>query len=158
MPNSTLKQSGFTLVEVLIATFILASALLGYAATQATSLKNAKSSYYRTQATQLAADLIDRIRTNNNEEALTAYKDGGEDPGVSHVDNNCLDYQAGCTPAAMAQTDLKQWSDNITAAIPRATGKLEEAGGLYTITITWGDSAAIDPENPNTSFTTTFRL
>lgn len=147
------NQKGFTLVEVLVAAFILATALLGYGATQALSLKNAKSAYHRSQATNLASDLVDRIRTNNDPAALAEYQARGSTPGQLTEVAGCTNASSGCTPVQMADTDLRQWSDNIGRAIRGGTGTLTFAGGLYTITITWTDSTGTQ-----TNFTTTFRL
>ena len=58
------KNTGFTLIEVLIAMLVLAVGLLGLAGLQATSLKNNQSAYNRSQATQLAYDIADRMRSN----------------------------------------------------------------------------------------------
>ena len=58
------KNAGFTLIEVLIAMLVLAVSLLGLAGLQATSLRNNQSAYNRSQATQLAYDLADRMRAN----------------------------------------------------------------------------------------------
>jgi type IV pilus assembly protein PilV len=58
------KISGFTLIEVLIAMLILSVGLLGLAGFQASSARNNTSAYNRSQATQLAYDLADRIRAN----------------------------------------------------------------------------------------------
>ena len=57
-------NTGFTLIEVLIAMLVLAVGLLGLAGLQATSLKNNQSAYNRSQATQLAYDMADRMRAN----------------------------------------------------------------------------------------------
>ena len=58
------KNTGFTLIEVLIAMLVLAVGLLGLAALQASSLRNAQSAYNRSLATELAYDLADRMRAN----------------------------------------------------------------------------------------------
>ncbi len=60
-------NTGFTLIEVLIAMLVLAVGLLGLAGLQATSLRNNQSAYNRSQATQLAYDLADRMRANFTE-------------------------------------------------------------------------------------------
>ena len=59
------KNAGFTLIEVLIAMLVLAVGLLGLAGLQATSLRNNQSAYNRSQATQLAYDIADRMRANS---------------------------------------------------------------------------------------------
>ena len=58
------KNTGFTLIEVLIAMLVLAGGLLGLAGLQATSLSNGQSAYNRSQATQLAYQLADNMRAN----------------------------------------------------------------------------------------------
>ena len=62
--NKMKTHSGFTLIEVLISMLILAVGLLGLAGLQATGLRNNLSAYNRSQATQLAYDMADRMRAN----------------------------------------------------------------------------------------------
>ena len=57
-------NSGFTLIEVLIAMLVLAVGLLGLAGMQATGIRNNLSAYNRSLATQLAYDMADRMRSN----------------------------------------------------------------------------------------------
>ena len=163
------KNTGFTLVEVLIAILVLAVGLLGLAGLQATSLSNSQSAYNRSLATQLAYDLADRIRANNDPagSALAAYI-----AGVPAANANCKN-TTGCSPAQMAQNDLYEWNcavaggcqndaPPIAAALPGGTGlpiTVTVVGGVnvYTITISWTD------KNNNgipelTTFTTSFRL
>ena len=58
------RQSGFSLLEVLIAIVVTSIGLLGLAAMQATGLRNNHSAYHRSQATVLAYDIADRMRSN----------------------------------------------------------------------------------------------
>ncbi len=62
--NRRSRQSGFSLLEVLIAIVITSIGLLGLAAMQATGLRNNHSAYHRSQATVLAYDIADRMRSN----------------------------------------------------------------------------------------------
>jgi type IV pilus assembly protein PilV len=55
---------GFTLIEVLVAIVVLAFGLLGFALLQTMSVRFTQSANYRTQATNLAYDLIDQMRAN----------------------------------------------------------------------------------------------
>ncbi|WP_457319849.1 type IV pilus modification protein PilV, partial [Stenotrophomonas sp. P5_B8] len=57
-------QAGFTLLEVLIAIVVLAFGLLGFAMLQTTSVRFVQSANYRTQATNLAYDLTELMRSN----------------------------------------------------------------------------------------------
>ena len=64
MQNSYPSMQGFTLIEVLIAVLVLSIGLLGLASLQAASLKNNYGAYMRSQASILANDMADRIRSN----------------------------------------------------------------------------------------------
>ncbi len=63
-------QSGFTLIEILIAVFVLAVGLLGVAALQMTSLVNGQEGAVRTQALSIANDLAARVRLNGPTAAI----------------------------------------------------------------------------------------
>lgn len=53
------------MIEVLIALVVLALGLLGFALLQTMNLRYTQSANYRTQATNLAYDLLDQMRANN---------------------------------------------------------------------------------------------
>jgi len=143
------KNTGFTLIEVLIAMLVLAVGLLGLAGLQATSLKNNQSAYNRSQATQLAYDLADRMRANVA--GKTTYT-----TGTATATAACLT-TAGCSKEAMAENDLKAWNDAITATLPGGTGTIAVNAGVFTITITWDDDHdGVTTNNPN--FQTSFQL
>jgi len=146
------KNTGFTLIEVLIAMLVLAVGLLGLAGLQATSLKNNQSAYNRSQATQLAYDLADRMRANVA--GKTTYT-----TGTATATSACLT-TTGCTKEAMAENDLKEWNDAISATLPSgATGTVTSpSAGVYTITINWDDNrdGSVNTSDPN--FQTSFQL
>lgn len=154
-PN-TKMQSGFTLIEALIAVVILAIGLLGIAGLQATNLKNNLSAYNRSQATMLAYDMADRIRANSTEANLLATS--------AYVAASTASEQAtcknttGCLPALMAQNDRAQWNANISNALPSGTGSItvDAASRTYTITITWDDNRNGSADDPN--FQMSFRI
>jgi type IV pilus assembly protein PilV len=144
------KKTGFTLIEVLIAMVVLAVGLLGLAGLQATSLKNNQSAYNRSQATQLAYDLADRMRANTGAAAsyLTAAAGNA----------NCSS-TTGCSATDMAKNDLFEWNAAISQALPAgAVGSIALAGGIYTITINWDDNRddAVNSSDPN--FQMSFQL
>jgi len=57
----------------------------------------------------------------------------------------------------MAENDLKEWNDAITATLPGGTGTIAVDSGVFTITITWDDDHdGITTNNPN--FQTSFQL
>ena len=71
--KSMIRQKGFTLLEVLVAVLVLAIGLLGLAGLQATSLRVNQSASMRSQATNLAYDMADRIRANRGAALAGSY-------------------------------------------------------------------------------------
>jgi len=63
------RQSGVTLIEVLITLLVLSVGLLGLAALQGFSLQAGQVSYLRTQATNLAYEVADHARAHRAEVA-----------------------------------------------------------------------------------------
>lgn len=57
-------QAGFSLVEVLVAVFVLSVGMLGLAALQVAGLRSNESAQQRTDVTLAAYDVIDRLRAD----------------------------------------------------------------------------------------------
>ena len=110
------KQSGFTLVEVLVAALLLSIGLVGLAGLQAAALSNNQSSFMRSQVTALAYDLADRMRSNIVGSNANAY-----DPATAAVVATCKS-NVGCTPLELAQNDLAEWNAAITTYLPMGQG------------------------------------
>jgi len=162
------KDSGFTLIEVLISTLVLAVGLLGLAGLQAASIKNNLSAYNRSQATQLAYDMADRMRANKNESldpatgnviAAGTYLTVTMAPATAAAQSGCTT-TTGCTGAQMAQNDLFQWNAALTGTLPSGTGTITvvAATRVFTITVNWDDNrdGAVNASDPN--FSVSFQL
>lgn len=160
------KNSGFTLIEVLIATLVLAVGLLGLAGLQAASIKNNLSAFNRSQTTQLAYDMADRMRANKNESvdpttgnviAASTYLAMASTAAV--VQASCAT-TTGCTAAQMAQNDLFQWNAALTNTLPSGTGTITAVAAtrVFTITVNWDDNrdGAVNASDPN--FSVSFQL
>jgi type IV pilus assembly protein PilV len=146
------KNTGFTLIEVLIAMLVLAVGLLGLAGLQATSLRNNQSAYNRSQATQLAYDLADRMRANvSGKTTYTVIL-----PSSATAKANCLS-TTGCSPADMAENDLFEWNGAVSNTLPSGIGTVAVTTNIYTIRITWDDDQDGDDSN-NPNFQTRFQL
>jgi type IV pilus assembly protein PilV len=132
------KHDGFTLIEVLIAVVILAGGLLGLAALQAAGLSNSQSSYNRSQATQLAYDIADRMRANPKKAAnyLTTFMKPSDANASATA---CSSSANSCTPEQLAEKDLDDWSDDLATLLPFGEGEIRLVGFVYTVTVKWDD-------------------
>ena len=136
------KHKGFTLVEVLVALVVMSVGMLGIAALYLEGLRAGRTALYRTTAVNLAADMADRIRANQN--AGVAY--AGTGPGA---DSACVNGPVDCTAAQLADDDWFSWSNQLDAQLPNgASGEVEIAGAApatYTITVAWPEIGQEEP-------------
>lgn len=144
-------ERGFSLIEVLVALLVLSIGLLGLAALQTTSLKYNTDSYTRTQATLLAYDIADRMRSN-----LVGVSAGNYDVSATTAASKIAAYNsckgsasgcgcnltgANCTTSNLATYDLGKWYERLAAVLPDASSNLatisRTSSNLVTITIQW---------------------
>ena len=120
------RGRGFSLIEVLVALLVLSIGLLGLAALQVQGLRFNHDALIRTQATNLAYDIVDRMRANRaNVAAYTAADPGG-----------------ACDPlAAGAAMDLTCWYDDLAATLPGGDGVIADnaTANFFDITVRWVD-------------------
>jgi type IV pilus assembly protein PilV len=134
------RNHGFSLVEVLVALLVLSIGLLGLAALQTTSLQYNTGSYFRTQATFLAYDIIDRMRANLG---AVANSDGNgyDQPTSANVTAGTNCDTTACSAAQLALYDVKKWYDRAVATLPEAANSPPtiqvDTGNVVTITINW---------------------
>jgi type IV pilus assembly protein PilV len=160
------RQSGFTLIETLIALLVISVGLLSVAGLQLLSKRSNYDAAQRTTAAHLAYDLLERMR--NNPAGLINYMPGdtlggnvlGDGPDVM-----CTDAGVSCDPEELAAFDLWQWEELLDGALETVGG--EAAGGLvnptacitgpgfggsgvYTVAIAWrGLTGSADPGDVN---------
>jgi len=139
------KNTGFTLIEVLVALIVLSGGLLGLAALQASSLSNNQSAYNRSQATQLTYDIADRMRANVvNANLLSASTYITVAPNAATGQPDCLAISSSCTSSDMAQNDLFEWNSAVSATLPGCSNfncvSIAVNGTIFTITVNWDDN------------------
>jgi len=141
------KESGFSMVEVLVALVVLAIGLLGIAALYLNSLQSGRTAIYRTQAITLAADLADRIRMNRTAQA--AY-------GTLFADNEAVvgtcSTTGGCSDADLASTDLANWKAEIAQQLPNGQGQVAvtmpvavDEPTTYVVIVRWAEVGEAAP-------------
>ena len=133
------KQDGFTLLEVLIALLVLSIGLLGLAALQTTGLRSNQMATMRTQATQRAYDMSDRMRANQAGVDAQSYVQSTTSD-IPSVAVNCT--TATCTSAQMVVFDKANWLTEVTR-LPGGRGRItRDASGAFvqhTVTIFWDE-------------------
>jgi type IV pilus assembly protein PilV len=137
----TLPARGFTLVEVLVALVVLAVGLLGVAVLTVGSLRGTRSALERSQAANLAGDMLERIRANVAAGNAYDTADGTPDPRLEPA---CERGDGRCEPAVMASHDLARWLHDVTGSLPGATGSVDvvavtAAQHRYAITVGWSE-------------------
>lgn len=158
----TKTQSGFTLLEILVAIVVLSLGLIGLAGLQAASLSNNQTAYYRGIATQQAYDIADRLRANLAGVGAPNYSYNNLTVGLPAGNPNC--FAAACTPANMAISDHRQWNTVNATLLPNGNGTVVCADGpaaagctaatgnwVFNITIMWtekGIGVVADPSCP----------
>ncbi len=124
-------MTGFSLLEVLIAVFVLAIGLLGLINLQMTSIKNNQSALFRTSAIILSYDLIDRIRLNRTADYTLTM---------------------ATTPsgATRKDTDLIAWTAALADTLPAGDGSVSLSGDIVTVVVQWDDSRGTQGSNLQT--------
>ena len=152
------QQSGFTMLEVLVAIVVLSFGLLGLAGLQADGLRNNTSAYLRSQATLMAYDMLDRMRAN-----MQGVESGDYNNLMSTTpsDPGCI--STGCSVALMASHDAYEWSQKLAELLPSGQGLVTGSGqgSIFTITVMWdeqrsgatGTNCSGDPAVDLTCFT-----
>lgn len=107
-------NSGFSLLEVLVACTVFSLGLAGFAAMLLTSIIGSTHAHREGLAAMAAASLSEQIRLNPA--ALNRYLDPPE-----HISRICTG-ESLCTPEQQADYDLKLWQLELADSIPNARG------------------------------------
>jgi len=127
MNASIASMKGASLIEVLVTMVILAIGLLGLAALQASNMRNAQNAYYRSQATILASNILDRMRVNRAAAADYVVAVGSTTAAGSN---------------AIAVADVSAWKTALANELPDGEGSLAVSGNLVTVHVEWDDRRA----------------
>ncbi len=138
------------MIEVSVALLILSFGMLGIVGVQAVSLKANQGAYFRTIATTLSVDIVERMRAN-----LVGVENGDYDDVAGAATAACFT-AAGCSPAQMAAQDVIDWTALVAAALPSgdavvcldsspndgtaAANACDGAGTVYAIKVWWDDN------------------
>lgn len=113
------RQQGSSLVEVMIALFVLAIGILGVLAMQTTSMKYNQSAYSYSQAVYLANDMAERIRSNF--QVASTYATVAIPTDAAGIDK-CK--TSACNAADLVAWDLLNWNTAIQNRLPMGKGAI----------------------------------
>lgn len=106
------KQSGFSMLEVLVSLLIILLGALGMAGIQMLSINNTEIARYQSLAALLASSMAAEIQANK------AY--WGTAPTGITVTNGVV--TGGPAGGTVAGGSLQSWADSINSVLPTATG------------------------------------
>lgn len=122
------RQTGLSMIELLVAVLVLAIGVLGITALQMVSLQNNRGALFRAEAVQLAYDMMDRIRANPEGAVPGAAYDG---LALTDPPPGAADCVAGnCSQAQMVDFDQAVWKCSLGGFHTDATCMAFRAGGV----------------------------
>ena len=158
MQNDIPGARGFTIIEVLVSLVILSIGLLGIAKLMLLSSHSNDSAYLRSQATDLAYEMLDAMRANSVQAAApalaynTVFATAATNPGFTCV--------AVAPCANLALYDVYRWKLRLNAtsglvpagALPNGQGQVTavtvNGQTSVTIIVSWDDTVAETALNP----------
>ena len=161
MSISIKKQSGTSLIEVLVAVFVVSVGLLGVARMELFAKNSNYEAVQRTTAAMIANEIMQKIRANPSQLASYVGQTVGSG-SLTFPTANCKDGTTACTPAQVVTWDLYEWEQLLIGSAEKAgsanTGGLVNprgcitstaasgAAGEYTVAIAWrGNSPMTNP-------------
>ena len=145
------RQSGVSMIEVLVTVIILSIGFLGMASMQLVGTRNVSESHYRTLATMYAYDMAERMRSNDVGIAENYYNDK-KTTDASVSDPSCgASIATACTRQQIAQRDLFDWQASLQSALnqgglPNGWGEIavNATGDEHVISVRWSADALPD--------------
>ena len=165
-----MSNKGFTLIEVLVALFILSTGILGAVAMQASAKKGSFDAMQRSMASSLAQDIVERMRGNDTDPTngiLNGYNGSAYGLGeLVHLSDNqrCNSSATLCTSEQLRTNDLYEWELSLRGANVRngnvnngglvgVVGCINHSNGNVTIAISWeGREETSDGATNNVGF------
>lgn len=155
-PRKWRQQYGVSLIEALIALVVLSAGMLGLASLQLNSLKFNQTASFRSKATGLAYDMLDRMRAS-----------------ATQANNGDFAYATlGSTQTSgsnFAQVQVNDWLAAIDSALPAGQGRICSAsdpsaplscdgGPFFVVEVAWSEAQEVNAAMAQQSFLLVSRL
>lgn len=149
--RQSLRQQGFTLLEVMVALVIFSIGLLGLADLQIKSVDSTNGAYQRSQASFLISGIMDRMRANKGVALSGGYDIGSN---INPAQASCSSNSSNCDAPAQAKADLYEWKQNLKLLLPGGNGSVASnaTGGttVFTVKVTWTNPNANNAQKQST--------
>ena len=143
-------QRGFGMVETMVSLAVLSVGLLGLAGLQAAGARANYNAYLQSQATVIAQDMFERIRSNPDGDYAILLG-----AGLPIGNAACIGAGANCTADDLARFDqiylkcatglvagdVACTNRGIPALLPGGDASIAVAGNDFTLTIQWFDTS-----------------
>jgi len=150
--HKTTANKGFTLIEVLVALFILATGILGAVAMQTTAKKGSFDAMQRSMASAMAQDIIERMRGNDSSTLALYAAQSPYGSGKISSPPTCNSGAVTCLPGQMVTHDLYGWEQSLIGTnvkngtnnlggLENAIGCITVNGNAVTVVVTWSGKA-----------------
>lgn len=139
------RQSGLSMIEVLIAILVSVIGLFGVMKMQLSAVSNTHSAYLRSQVAVVSNAMIDQLRANSN--------------GALSGDYNLALTASPPISGGLEVADLTQWRTDLATILPSGGGSIAcvSATQICTLVVQWDDSRGLSGGNAQ-QFSLTVRL
>ncbi len=136
--NACNKQQGSSLIEVMVAFFVLGVGLLGVFAMQTHTTRYNHSTFYYSRAVMLANDMAENIRTTASVSGSYSLLITDATPSA----DDCTGVTVNCTAEQLKNWHLKNWRESVARELPMGKAEVVADGKFITIKIQFDDSRA----------------
>ncbi len=154
-------QRGVTLIEVLVAAFVLSVGLLGHSKIQALGVRAGTDANLRTQATYLLTEMMERLRANRPAADSNYYAtfDYASVDCAAALAKVCSEGAAGsalqCSADELANEDASRWFCDVQEILPNGNVAVSVIAAVYSIQVSW-DGLDEDGNTQNRNVSATF--
>lgn len=162
------KQSGATLIEIMVSILVMAIGLLGLASLQINAMKFQKTASQRSEATQASYDIAERMRSNwlmpKSIDNLALFRAANE-LKYTFNDEYSVSYSAThnpphnckasiCDTGKIAANDVQEWLRSLQQRLVDGTGMIVpvpgSASSTFDVTVMWKEQTltALDANCP----------